>query len=164
LATVNTVSKLADDYRVDPDITAYRTGQQNFGTMKEAAKLKSGPGDLAMLIAYVRATEPGVLSVVRQEELANVQSATGALRRYINLPNQWVSGQRLTDQGRKEMLAAGEKIAGAQKSAYDRANNQYQQRAQAFEVDPTLFMRDYGAAESRVAPQAGGWFDQNKPR
>ena len=175
LATVNTISKLADDYRVDPDIVAYRTGQQNLGTMREAAKLKSGAGDLALLIAYVRATEPGVLSVVRQEELSNVQRATGELRRYMNLPAQWVSGQRLTDSGRKEMLDAGEKVSGAQKSAYERANSQYLDRAKAFEVDPSLFMREYGqpgAASGRVPPQAtaaptqykpGGFFDRNRP-
>jgi len=143
LASATTLNQLADDYQKDADITAYRTARQNLNTIRAAGKLGSGPGDLAMLISYVRATEPGVLSVVRQEELKNVQSAVGALRRLMVIPDQWISGQRLTPAGRREIQQAAQEIAGSRKADYDLARNQYRRRTEALGEDPSLVLRDY---------------------
>lgn len=159
LAEVNSVSKLADDYRIDPDISAYRTANQNLQTMNTAAKERSGAGDLALLISYVRATEPGVLSVVRQEELNNVSAAVGQLRRYMNIPNQWISGQRLSESGRSEILRAGAKIASSRKPAFDVATNQFRDRAKTFGVDPKLVLRDYPEPPTNTEVSGEGEFD-----
>jgi len=140
--------RLVDDYRTDPSITAYRTAQQNLATIKAASKEPSGFGDLAMLIAYVRATEPGVLSVVRQEELQNVGQAVGKLQNYMNIPNQWVSGQRLTPEGRKAIIRAGTTIAGSQKPAYEKARNIFFSRAKRANVPEDIFT-DFDPPDSR---------------
>jgi hypothetical protein len=143
LAEVNSASKLIDDYRVDPDIASYRGATQNLATARTAAKEGTGAGDLALLISYVRATEPGVLSVVRQEELQNVSDAVGKFRTLMSIPGRWISGQRLTPSGRAEMLRAAEKIAESRKPAYDVANDQFKRRGKAFGVPEDLFIREY---------------------
>lgn len=155
LAEVGSISKLADDYRVDPDITAYRTATQNLSTIEKASKLRSGPGDLAMVIAYVRATEPGVLSVVREEEKRGVQASVGQFRKYANLPQEWFSGQRLTDSGRAELLRSAREVASAQRKSYDRATQQFKDRAAAFGVNPDLVIRDYGSTTEEIVPSNG---------
>jgi len=141
------VNQMVDDYKQNPSITAYRTAQQNLNTIHSASKEPSGFGDLAMLIAYVRATEPGVLSVVRQEELQNVGQAVGKLQQYVNIPNLWVSGQRLTPLGRQQIIRAAENIASSQKGSYDVAREMFHRRAVRLGVDPTLITQEYGAAE-----------------
>src|SRR3990172_1788645 len=49
--TAQTLNQLADDYNKDPDVVTYRTASQNLATIEKAAKLKSGPGDLAMVVS-----------------------------------------------------------------------------------------------------------------
>lgn len=139
------INQMVDDYRQNPSITAYRTATQNLNTIKAAQKEPSGFGDLAMLIAYVRATEPGVLSVVRQEELQNVSQAVGKLQQYVNIPNQWVKGQRLTPEGRKAILRAATTIAEGQRPGYSAATELFKRRADRVGVDPSLIIQDYSS-------------------
>lgn len=148
------INQMVDDYRMDPSVAAYRTANQNLSTIKAAQKEPSGFGDLAMLIAYVRATEPGVLSVVRQEELQNVGQAVGKLQQYVNIPNQWVSGQRLTPQGRAAILRAGTTLAGSQKANYERSREIFKRRATRLGIDPSLVMQEFTDAEKPAASGA----------
>jgi hypothetical protein len=92
--------------------------------------------------------------VVRQEELSNVQSAIGVLRKHMNIPSQWATGQRLTSTGRQEILKAGREIAASQKSFYDDATKMYRRQAEAVGIDPSLFIRELGqpTAAPRIMP------------
>ena len=176
LASASTLNQLQDQYTKDPDIATYRGASQNFDTMSAAAKQKSGVGDLALLISYVRATEPGVLSVVRQEELSNVTGAVSAIDRiapHLNL-KRFLRGDRLSDPARKTIVAAGKAIVDSRRPAYERANAQFKQSADYLGVPTNLFMREYGtpevgSAQSRISPTitdrpvSGGWFERESP-
>lgn len=158
LGMATTLGQFRDDYRADPDIAAERTASQNLKTIQDAKKLGTGPGDLAMLIAYVRATEPGIMSVVRQEELGNLQSALGEFRRYMNIPSKWFSGQLMNDTGRNEIEAAAKTIAQARKGDADAARKQFEQQIRLTlpEVDPGLILRERDLGFDPARTPGGG--------
>lgn len=156
LATATTTNQLADDYAKDPDIVAYRQATQNLATMTAAAEEKSGPGDLALLISYYRANEPGVVSVVREQEFENAKRSVGAMAKFLNLPKQWITGQQLSDPGRQSLINTSTGIAESRREAFEQADAQYEARARDIGVDPSRFRRTYkapprGTAQSRTA-------------
>lgn len=151
-ASFTNINQLRDDFKNDPDITAYRSAVQNVRTVRDAAKLKTGPGDLLLLISYVRATEPGIMSVVRQEELTNVEKAIGEFRRVGARVSNFFTGQRFPsgpegDKIRQEFVSGAEAAASSRKEPYDFARSQFARTATRFGEDPTLFLRDYDISE-----------------
>lgn len=116
--------------------------------------LKSGTaaGDLSAIFAYMKILDPG--SVVREQEFANAQNATGVPDRVRNLYNQVMSGNRLNDSQRKEFMAEADKIAA---SAQDRITNvarEYQGIADDYGYDPVRAtgMPDFRNVNKKAPP------------
>ena len=170
LAEVNSASKLVDDYRLDPDIKAFTATRRNANTIKQAAQLKTGPGDLAVVFAYMRALEPENPNAVREGEYATAAQAMGRAQQLANMPRQWIEGDKLSDAGRRGFIEAANKLLKARQSDYDVANDQYRGRARLYGVDPAILIREYKngdpqdvAGGPQTAPVPGGFFDSNRP-
>lgn len=72
----------------------------------------SAAGDLALIFNYMKLLDPG--STVREGEFANAQNAGGAGSRMIAQYNKVISGERLSDDQRKDFLNRAEDLVRAQ--------------------------------------------------
>lgn len=154
LATVNSASKLIDDYRLDPAVKGYQNVRSNVNTAEAAAKLGNGPGDIAIVFSFMRALEPENPNAVREGEYSNARKAAGLFQQVKNLPSKYFAGTQLTPEGRQFFLKTMRAQLQSRRPDYDMANDQYRQRSAAFGVDPTLFVRDFpaGSAGNRARP------------
>ena len=153
LAETNTVGKLFDDYRIDPAIKGYQNVRTNLNTAETAAKQQSGPGDIAVVFAFMRALEPDNPNAVREGEYDNARKATGLFQQALNLPSRYFQGNQLTPVGRQFFLSQMRATLKSRRSDYDLANDQFSRRAEQGGVDPSLFIREFQPAGQ--APQGG---------
>lgn len=151
----NALDQLADRYNKDPDILAFQTTTSNLATIEDALNLENGLGDLAATVAYVREIEPGVMSVVREEEKRGVQMSVGRLQQLANLPSNWVKGNLLTPTAREAMREAGRSIAKSRKPLHDQADVQYRKAAKRLNIDPGEFMRERVILDTPIPGSAG---------
>jgi hypothetical protein len=150
LLTANTTDTLSQHFNADPDIVGYRTQSNNVNLAKTAANQRNGVGDNAIIRLYVRSTDdPRIASVVRESEAAGVQASVGLLAKAKVLPATWVHGDLLTDEGRNAILKAMRETASTLKPQYDKAYDQYRQRAlqvgkaSGIKIDPSVLLREY---------------------
>jgi hypothetical protein len=155
LAAATTVGKMVDDYRADPAVRGFQNVRFNLNTAEESAKLRSGPGDIAMIFSYMRALEPENPNVVREGEYRNARQATGALQRVQALPDRFFKGSQLTDEGREYFLTQMRTTLRSRREDYVQANDQYKRRAEAGGVDPSLIIREYKLPKAVRDPKTG---------
>lgn len=141
-ATVQNTRGLVADYRQDSAIKGYQNVLANLKTAEAARTLQNGVGDVGIIFAYMRALEPENPNVVREGEYTNASKAAGIFERTKSLPKYFFQGDRLTDRGRDSIIRSIRAFLKSRRGAYDSANDQYRRQAEAFEVDPTLFIRE----------------------
>lgn len=86
----------------------------------ELAKQESdqpGPGDIALIISYMKALDPG--SVVREGEFATAENAGGIPETVRNYYNKVVSGGRLSPELKREFASTATSIYNARRGAYN---------------------------------------------
>lgn len=138
LGDLNTI---VDNFRADKDVQNFTVVRDNVRRIESNAKLGTGQGDLAVIFAYMRVLDPE--SVVRETEFKNAAEAMGRLQMMTNIPARWVSGNRLTPEGRKGFLQSARTLYEAQRKTYDRKAAMFQRQAKAYGVDPTMVVPDY---------------------
>ena len=105
----------ADDERIKTQTTSLRKEFNNitktdreisvaYQKIKQAAENPSGPGDLALIFAYMKLLDPG--STVREGEFATAQNSGGVDDKTIALYNRIVDGERLSEKQRPAFLNA----------------------------------------------------------
>lgn len=151
LSMFQTVNALGDDYKNDPSIKGYREVRSNLISANTASKLRSGPGDIALIFSFMRALEPENVNVVREGEFSNARQAAGTLQKYTNLPARFFAGTQLTDEGRRYFLRQMGASLRSRQGDFKKANDEYLRRAKTFGVEPNLFIREY------AAPESGEW-------
>ncbi len=114
--------------------TDFRTVQDAYNKIGEAAKTPTGAGDMSLLYSYVKLLDPG--SVVRESEFATAAASGSLGERMQGYVNRVLSGERLPDTLRKEFLDQARGIYTAQKKGYDNLTSQYEALAKNYGVDP----------------------------
>lgn len=144
LATVT--NALRDDVRQDPDVKDFVAIRDGYERVQSGSQLNSGPGDLALIFGYMKMLDP--TSVVRETEFANAESAIGYAQKAINIPSKFISGTRLTAEGRQFFVAAAKKQYDTKKVNYDRAIDFYKSSANSYGIDPSNVVRDFSSAQT----------------
>lgn len=142
-ATGTLMNQLVTEYRLDPLITGYTNVRKNLKTGEAGAQEKSGPGDIALIFAFMRALEPENPNAVREGEYTNARAATGLLQRFGNLPGKYFSGTQLTPTGRAHFLSQMRSALKSRRGDFDTATEQFKRRAALSGLDPTLIIREF---------------------
>ena len=111
------VPGMQDDVRKDPTIKGYIGSFVALNKLKSSAALQTGAGDLSLITAFMKALDPE--SVVRESEMAAAQGTAPAytvIQRYFK---QLMTGEKLTEQQRKEIVAAGQALVSQNKKDAD---------------------------------------------
>ena len=124
------ISRMAGEYRKDTaDFKAARIGLEK---VQNAAELQTGTGDTALIFGLMKVIDPR--STVREGEQATVEEAGGA-RRYLNLYNRVVRGERLTPQQRADIVEAANSQFQPYVRAYLETERYYRERARRHGFD-----------------------------
>lgn len=139
---------LRKEFRDAPVSKAYNEAKIALDQVRRALNSKSAIGDVAASTKIMKLLDPP--SVVRESELWVAMNSAGVVDRFTNMVNYWATGQRLTDQQRKEFATLGEQLFKAYEGAYKAHENEYRQTA-----------REWGINERRIVgsdsgPAAGG--------
>lgn len=135
------VGQIADDVRSDPDIKEFITVRDGYNRVTAGAALKNGQGDLSLIFGYMKLLDPN--SVVRETEFSNAEQAMGYAQSKLNLPKKFFKGDRLTDEGRQQFIAAAKSIYAQKEANYLDTYDYYAKRALDAGVDPDQVIRDY---------------------
>ncbi|WP_066781894.1 hypothetical protein [Sphingomonas sp. CCH5-D11] len=111
---------------------------------------KTAQDDIALVFSYMKMLDPG--SVVREGEYATAQNAASIPENIRNLYNRGVSGNRLTEQQRKNMASLVDRFYQSERETYNSAATQYQGYAQDYGIDPKRIARRY-VPDQRQKPQ-----------
>lgn len=128
LKIVNTIN---DNIRQDPEIKDYIVVRDQYSTGSSAAKDKSSAGDIILMRALARASDPR--TGVREEEYRTFQSALGTLPALgIRLSTQLVGKGQLTDAGRNALLRRLKAIEQSKRVQADRSQARYRQQVKRY--------------------------------
>lgn len=115
--------ELRKEYNSLPEVKDFKDVSTSFEKIRRAAQNPSAAGDLSLIFAYMKVLDPG--STVREGEFANAQAAAGADQRLLSAIGQVRSGQRLTDEQRRDFLAQAQKLYDSHKVSFQRARDMY---------------------------------------
>ena len=113
--------------------------EERYGFMKNLmanASLNTGAGDIAVIFQYMKMLDPR--SVVRENEVAQVENAGGVPDNIRNLYNKTLTGVILPDAVRQQILEAAFSMYENQQKIYDETYNQYRKIAASPERDFNL--------------------------
>lgn len=145
----NRLNSLRDDMRQDLAIKTFKQARPLYDSIEAAAQLSNGVGDLAMLRNFARLLDPN--TGVREEEYRSMQSAVGSLRAMgVRITKGMVTGEQLTDAGRKEFLRAAKEIYSSYTTRATSAMDLFKGHAKRLGLDPGLL------DEAQQRPVASG--------
>lgn len=100
--TFNFERKLSDDYQ--KSIKDFNDIEASFNAVSGVSELQTGAGDQALIVLFNKMLDPG--SVVRESEAAATMNSTGVIDKLNAKLNQVVTGEKLGDQLRLDLIAA----------------------------------------------------------
>jgi len=115
--------------------------RDSFGRIASAASSTSPAGDLALMFNYMKMLDPG--SVVRESEFAEI-AATGSYgQRMQGYAQRYLSGERLTDEQRQDLMAQAEGLMRTQSRSQIKLEEQYRGIADRSKIDPDDVVIDF---------------------
>lgn len=108
-------------------VTSYRKIDAGF-------KERSGPGDIAGIFGFMKMLDP--TSVVREGEFATAANSGGVPDWLRSQYNKLISGEKLADNQRGEILSAARSQIGPYHTRYGELSKTYTDLATGFGVDP----------------------------
>jgi hypothetical protein len=93
----------------------------------------SPPGDMAGTFLFLKVLDPG--STVREGERAEVENARGVPDSIRNLYNSLLTGQRLTPQQQRQIIAVSARLSGAHQQDFQATQSQFKQLADDMDID-----------------------------
>lgn len=142
--------KLRDDYRKE---------SQTFVQVRDAtqkilasAQSKTGAGDIALVYGFMKALDPG--STVREGEYANAANAGSVPDRWRSIYNNVLSGQKLPEPVRQQMVAEAKRTFGLAQQNQSRIDSYYKGISDRYKLNPQNVLSDYGSADSSVRGMA----------
>lgn len=101
-----------------PVTKAYLDSQVAYDKVLNAAKLATGPGDVALVFNLMKTLDPG--STVNQGEQASASNTTNVPGQLMNAYNRLLTGERLTPEQRQEFTRAAGSALAAQEAGFQR--------------------------------------------
>ncbi len=117
---------------------AYRRVQS---ASESAASDKSGAADIALLFGYMKTLDPG--STVREGEFATAQNSGGIPGWVQSKYNQAMTGQRLSDGMRSDIVKASTGLYNKAEEAHKNTESQYRSLAVRNKIDPENVIVNY---------------------
>jgi hypothetical protein len=102
----------------------------------------TGPGDISLLVAYMKMVDPG--STVRENEFATAQNAGGVAANVRNIYNRVVEGDKLPEHIRTQFRDEARKILKGQMGRYEATAKPYRRMASERGMDPARVVLDVG--------------------
>lgn len=125
--------------------------QRNAYDRVSASAIDPSPaGDLALIFNYMKVLDPG--STVREGEFATAQNSGSVDDRTRSLYNRIVSGQRLSEDQRKDFVDRSGKLFGKALKNQDKLDKAVKQKAKLFKIPENLVFYDYRSASEEGAP------------
>jgi hypothetical protein len=152
--------RMADDFNRDT-----KTQQSVLGAHKNLqaiAQKTDAPSDVAFIYSYMKMLDPG--SVVREGEFATAQNAAGVPDRIRNAYNATMSGQRLNQQQRAEMLGTAARLAAQAENSIGGTAQQYADKAQRRQLNPENITGRPSNFPRAMAAQGKGAAQQQQPQ
>jgi hypothetical protein len=118
--------KRADDLRSEVTKKAKELGiDKTFAAINriEASNNGSAAGDLSLIFNYMKLLDPG--SVVREGEFATAQNATGVPQRILNVYNQAMTGERMSEDQRENFTDQSRRIYKQAKESFEDSISPY---------------------------------------
>lgn len=112
-----------------------------YNRIKQSAKEPSAAGDLALIFNYMKLLDPG--SVVREGEFATAQNSAGVPDRIRAWYNRIISGERLTDETRKDFVTQANGLYKVQEDQYQGLQGQYRDIAKRSGANPENTIIDH---------------------
>lgn len=131
-------AELRKEFNAQAEVKDFRAIRQSYRQIRELGKTNNAQNDIAMIFSYMKMLDPG--SVVREGEFAQAQNAAGVPDQIRNMYNKALSGERLNDTQRANMIATAE-------SVYDRTRRSYNDRVEEYRG----YASDYDLVPDRVA-------------
>lgn len=150
-AQANIASKLADDF--EKASGQFSVVRDAYGRI-QAAQQGTGISDTALIFSYMKLLDPG--SVVREGEFATVANAGSIPQNILNAYNKAMSGEKLPDGIRKDILATSGSLYQKNQETQSNIVNQFNSRADAYGVPRDLVTRDISAGISGTPSTTGG--------
>jgi LysM repeat protein len=122
------LNQIQDNARQDPNIKSFPDVRASYETARSAATTGGGTGDIVLMRMLAKITDPS--TGVREEEFKTFESAQSTLARYgIALTKKMWAGDRLSEEGRTQLLSAAEDIYKQREAAYNNSVNFYENQA-----------------------------------
>lgn len=122
-----------------------------FSKVKIAGEKPSAAGDLALIFNYMKMLDPG--STVREGEFATAQNAAGVDDRVINIYNRLLTGERLSEDQRKDFINTAGNVMEAQLGSHSKLEKEYDRLAKEQDIDPSLIVVDFKLGQKQKEPQ-----------
>lgn len=108
---------LRQEFNARPEVKDFSSASIAHSKMKKSAEQKTPAGDIALIYAFNKVQDPG--STVRESEFATAAMAGNFGDQMANLVGKVVSGERLTDAQRADLLQQAANFLASHKDAYD---------------------------------------------
>lgn len=115
-------------------IKDYGVVKSSYDTIKATAAQPSAAGDISLITAYMKMLDPA--STVREGEFNTAQFAASVPERLKGAYNKILSGERLSDEQRKDFVAQAGNVLKPRQTAYQQNKNKYTTLAKRASVDP----------------------------
>lgn len=152
---------LRKEFNARPEVKDFNAIRNSYFQIRDLGQKASAQNDLGLIFTFMKMLDPQ--SVVREGEFATAQNAAGVPDQVRNMWNKTLSGERLNDNQRREMIGTAKSIFGRRLSTYNDLAGEYRRYAQDYEVEPdrvaTLAMDEANAPTE----QATGKPDPNAP-
>jgi hypothetical protein len=100
---------LRSDIRNEPTHKLFQDVRSGYQNVRIGAERDDAAGDLALISGLARIIDPG--GTVHEGEFRNVEEAQGVLQKYLNTPQKFFEGDRLTPENRRKLLSLAHALA-----------------------------------------------------
>jgi hypothetical protein len=133
-------NQLRDNFEQSPVVKTSQSMAGSYGRLRASAAAKTGPADQALIFQFVNMQDQ---TAARDSERAAIQAA-GSLADYISVRfgTKWTSGEVLSDDVRKKIVATAEQMLVAQQASLGAYMDHYNKIATGSGIDPSRIMYD----------------------
>jgi len=120
-------NKLFSSYQSNKVVQDFDQATQGVTKLLQGLEADDGAGDVAAIFTFMKTLDPS--SVVREGEFATAENSSGAFRKFWNLHNKLLRGERLTDPQRESFKQVGINLYQQNEKALDNVRSNFSQIA-----------------------------------
>ena len=120
-------NKLFTSYQSNKVVQDFDQATQGVTKLLQGLEANDGAGDVAAIFTFMKTLDPA--SVVREGEFATAENTSGAYRKFWNIHNKLLKGERLTDTQRESFKQLGISLYQQNEKALDNVRSNFSQIA-----------------------------------